>query len=368
MSTGQDTFAGLGRDGASSRRFVVLDGLRGIAAFAVILDHVPSQALAVLTQGRYLAVDFFFTLSGFVLAHAYQQRLEQGLGALQFVRLRFIRLYPMYLMGFGIGAVITACLVLTGNAPFSWREVLFISGFSILFLPTPPGLSQSDTLYPFNGPSWTLLFELVANAIYGLFARALSIRVLLLVLPFLALLAALTILREEDLGAGWKWSHAEVGLVRVMYGFLAGVLICKVSVRLRLPAMPAWGAVLLLVLVLCFPAPEAWRRGFDLLACIALMPVIVAVAQGARATGPVAALATRLGILSYGVYVLHQPVFMGLDAFWTLIGWRGVPGALNVFLVGAVAGGMAWAADSLYDAPARALLARYLPLGRRPGL
>ena len=74
-------------DGAD--RFVLLDGLRGVAAFAVILDHVPGGWLGDLVPGRYLSVDFFFVLSGFVLAHAYGKRLEAGWSPWDFLQARF---------------------------------------------------------------------------------------------------------------------------------------------------------------------------------------------------------------------------------------------------------------------------------------
>src|ERR1700754_3601627 len=87
---------------AGYERFLVLDGLRGVAAFAVILDHVASTTLRSWFPGRYLAVDFFFVLSGFVLAHAYGARLGQqglakpgqaaSLNPLGFLRIRLIRL------------------------------------------------------------------------------------------------------------------------------------------------------------------------------------------------------------------------------------------------------------------------------------
>lgn len=348
------------RSALGTRRFVVLDGLRGIAAFAVIVDHVPSLTLAALTQGRYLAVDFFFVLSGFVLAHAYQSRLDAGMSAAQFMRLRLIRLYPMYLMGLIIGLAVAGYLKMTGGDHTGWKQIIAITGFSVLFLPTPQSLGQYDLLYPFNPPSWTLLFELVANAVYGLFARFLTVRVLMLGLPCFAVAAALTIPQQEDLGAGWKWPHVEIGLIRVMFSFFAGVLIYKLRDRFAYPTIPAWGAALLLLAIVCFPVPEAWRRWFDVLACVLLMPMLVVLAQGAAAKGRIAAIATRLGIMSYGVYVLHQPIYMALRAIWSQLGWSDAPGALNVVLVAGIAGALALAAERLYDVPARRLLSRLI--------
>ena len=88
------------RAAAGAERFALLDGLRGIAAFAVILDHTPPNFLGELIPGRYLAVDFFFVLSGFVLAHAYGRRLEGGWSVFSFMRARVIRLYPLYKKSF----------------------------------------------------------------------------------------------------------------------------------------------------------------------------------------------------------------------------------------------------------------------------
>lgn len=342
------------------RRFVVLDGLRGIAAFAVILDHVPSETLEALTQGRYLAVDFFFILSGFVLAHAYHSRLEAGLGALQFMRLRFIRLYPMYLMGLAIGMAVVIWLRMTDGSSLGWKHIFVIAGFSLLFLPTPAHLGHQDLLYPFNPPSWTLLFELVANAVYGLVARYLTVRILTLILVCFAIVAIITVPKEEDLGAGWKWSHLEIGFVRVMFGFFAGVLIYKLRDKLYFPTVPPWGASFLLLAIICIPVPDAWRRWFDVLACILLMPTLLILAQGAVAKGWVSSVGSRLGIISYGVYILHQPIYMALGAFWHQIGWNDVPGELNVVLVAVVSSVLALAAERLYEVPARRRLARLM--------
>src|SRR5262245_45457012 len=97
-----------------AHRFLVLDGLRGLAAFAVILDHVSSVTLRHWFPGRYLAVDFFFVLSGFVLAHAYGERLQSQLSPWRFMCIRMIRLYPLYLLGLMLGLVLPMIGALRG--------------------------------------------------------------------------------------------------------------------------------------------------------------------------------------------------------------------------------------------------------------
>jgi peptidoglycan/LPS O-acetylase OafA/YrhL len=103
----------------SKRTFVTLDGLRGIAALAIVARHAPVlfNSVSIYVQSdigkptalffeSYLAVDFFVALSGFVLAHAYGQRLRGGMPASEFMTVRLIRLYPLYLLALTITSVI----------------------------------------------------------------------------------------------------------------------------------------------------------------------------------------------------------------------------------------------------------------------
>ena len=87
-----------------SRTFITLDGLRGVAALAVATRHAPFLWQAGHPTGflyeSYLSVDFFFVLSGFVLAYAYDERFRTGMSARQFMSARLIRLYPLYLFAF----------------------------------------------------------------------------------------------------------------------------------------------------------------------------------------------------------------------------------------------------------------------------
>ncbi|MFX8945840.1 acyltransferase family protein, partial [Acinetobacter baumannii] len=64
------------------RSFATLDGLRGVAALLVVYHHEHLAGIVGAPAGAYLAVDLFFLMSGFVIAHAYEARLEQGLSAL----------------------------------------------------------------------------------------------------------------------------------------------------------------------------------------------------------------------------------------------------------------------------------------------
>ena len=159
-------------DGAAKERFVVLDGMRGVAALAVIIDHVASPLMQTLIPGRYLAVDFFFVLSGFVLAHVYLTRLAEGrMSPGAFLRVRAIRFAPLYLAAFALGAALALLYALRGWHEHTLPHVATSALFGVFMLPTPPPLSiWPDAPFPLNGPTWSLFFELAVNAVFALVA------------------------------------------------------------------------------------------------------------------------------------------------------------------------------------------------------
>ncbi len=340
---------------AETHRFLALDGLRGVAAFAVILDHVDSPTLGALVPGRYLAVDFFFVLSGFVLAHAYGARLATGMTALQFMRIRMIRLYPLYLLGLGLGLVVPIVGALKGWEGGALPEIGTIALFSLFFLPAPPIYGFTGThLYPFDSPAWSLFFELVANFFYALIARFLNWRVLAVILPIGAALVAFTVMRHDTVGGpGWLWSHFDAGLARVLYCFFAGVAIYRLRERVKLPSIPAWAAVIALLAIFWVPAQGIWRPAFDAFAGIVLMPLLVMFASGAKVKGVAARVCASLGLLSYGVYVLHVPVKVLTEVALATLHIELPYAVIEVALVAILAAAAAALADRFYDAPVR---------------
>lgn len=346
----------------SLQRFLLLDGLRGLAAFAVILDHTPPNFLGELVPGRYLAVDFFFVLSGFVLAHAYGNRLASGWSTLSFMRARLIRLYPLYLAGLLIGVSLAVLGVVRGwdATPIGQIGVFFL--FGLLFLPAPPiydfGYGQ---LYPFNGPSWSLFFELVVNFIYGLIAKVLTWRLLTIILIVGAIAVAFTVTRHQGVGGpGWMWSHFDAGLARVVFDFFAGVALFRLSGSMRLPRVPAVLPALAFLAIIAAPIPMELRSAYDAGVAIVLMPLLVAFASRASVNRRLAAVCTGLGAMSYGVYVLHVPL-LGFIQVAIASGQFDIPGWGIVCLTVVVAGAAALILGRVYDAPIRGWLTRNLP-------
>jgi len=150
-------------------RYDVLDGLRGVAAISVMLFHYTQDSFPRNTD---MAVDLFFILSGFVIAHSYGSRLQNSMSVLDYTGRRLIRLYPMYIAGIIIGIPVLFLVTKAGLANYSPKSILGNIFLNCFFLPDFNGrtvLELNGTthftgeLFPLNPPSWSLFFELVAS-------------------------------------------------------------------------------------------------------------------------------------------------------------------------------------------------------------
>src|SRR5438445_9480522 len=168
------------------RFFCTLDGIRGLAAILVAMSHtLPFLRPATLDEAH-LAVDIFFLLSGVVLANAYEERLLSGLGGWHFAMIRAIRLYPLY----AFGCLITVISALAGiRADLPPEDLLLSIALAVFLLPNP--FMGNDHIFPLNGPSWTLFFEMLANIYYAVFIHSLTTRHLATIMVVSALGLAL---------------------------------------------------------------------------------------------------------------------------------------------------------------------------------
>jgi len=172
-------------DTASPRhRYEILDGLRGVAALLVIWYHVFEAFATSPVDQRfnhgYLAVDFFFVLSGFVIGHAYDSRWQRGMTAGRFIVRRIIRLQPMVIIGVMLGVVsfiIQGCERWDGTA-VSTSAVIVSFLLGLFMLPALPGtmpeVRGNGEMFPLNGPSWSLFFEYIGSIGYALWLHRLS--------------------------------------------------------------------------------------------------------------------------------------------------------------------------------------------------
>ncbi|AXQ69419.1 O-acetyltransferase [Caulobacter phage CcrBL9] len=299
-------------------RFEVLDALRGVAAVLVMLYHVGNTFsaeagighLAIFAQHGWVAVDFFFMLSGFIIAHAYDAKLATGLGAMPFMKARIKRLYPLYLVGAVLGAFATVCLTLTKDVPVGPAEVIVVLTTTLLFCP----ILGAAPAFVFNVPAWSLFFEIVANLAYAAGFKWTSKRVLLgASLVGLAGLGACHA-AYGTLDVGWSGGNFLGGLARIAFAFPLGALIYRLHVEGRFSWVPRVSPVMLIALLValtCLPAPRNTMIDLPIIATI--FPLYLILAAQSRFAKP-AKLLRQGGDLSYALYATHSPVLVLVSA------------------------------------------------------
>ena len=335
---------------ASKPRYEILDGLRGVAALMVIVFHcfetyIPVFGTQIVNHG-YLAVDFFFVLSGFVIGYAYDDRWDR-MTTWGFFKRRLTRLHPMVIAGTLVGAAMFffagAGFPQTLQNP-GWKIALcFVMG--LLMIPCGTGLDIRGwgEMNSFNGPNWSLTFEYCGNILYAFILRRLpkiALGVLCVICAFFTL----------DLTMGWDvfgffpdgpqytviggWSltgqQLYIGFTRLLYPFLCGLLISRILPGHMSKDNPSgspihlkggfwWCSLALVILfsVPCIGGKTGVPDGIYQAVCILLLfPLIVltgagSVTKGKRST----AVCKWLGDISYPLYITHYP-FMYMQMSW----------------------------------------------------
>lgn len=285
-----------------AHRFDVLDGFRGVAAISVLLAHLVGRAGAPIFMSAYLAVDLFFLLSGFVIAHAYEQKLRDGLSPATFVSLRLQRLYPLVVLGAVIGASVHVA-----DFDGSTFGLLFVR--ALLLIPTRlEEAGPTVWLITFNFVGWSLRYELIANLLYGLIARHLSnltLAVLLLVFGGLLLMKGID---YGSLDFGSRCQEGDDGLYRALFSFFLGIALLRAWQRGLLDRIRAHPIVVAVALVAVMATPHTGPGGgyIDLVAVFLLFPIAIAAGAHARMEGMGARICAWLGIMSYPIYIVQS--------------------------------------------------------------
>ena len=336
------------------RRFATMDGLRGVAAIGVMLYHYTYRRHGGGLSGGPFAVDVFFCLSGFVIAFAYGERLDGGLGFAAFARARLTRLYPMYALGLLLGLVNYAAGGAV-NAP-GLVALAFVSGALMLptFAPFAIGFGAESTnavLFPFNPPAWSLSDELLCNALFAFFRpRGWRLAATLAV----ALAAFIATGWVAGAPAGWGRDNWWAGPPRALFSFYAGVALCDLwrAGRLDFPLKAPWLPLAAVAIAMFCPTRPAWFLPLAVL----LGPASVALAIEAPASAATRRVFDRLGALSYPLYAIHVPALglmrLGYNALAGAPAEAVPPMAVHLGFAGAVIAFSLWLAARI-DAPAR---------------
>ena len=219
-------------------RFVLLDSWRGIAACLVALFHLDAYSHLYdvpFLRNSWLFVDFFFVLSGFVIAANYQQRLLEGFGVGRFLFLRLGRLYPLH---FAMLALFVGCALLkvlgktlvpalasiNPIAPFSTPQEAPDTILANLLL------IHSLHLYDFltwNVPSWSISTEFYTYVVFAVCLIGLRKHAwIALLLAMIGGPVLIVTLSKQNMHTESDW-----GIIRCFYGFAAGVLCWSVYRR-----------------------------------------------------------------------------------------------------------------------------------------
>lgn len=329
------------RAASAAPRFVFLDSLRGLAALAVFQLHVFAIfQIPAGTPNAPFAVDFFFCLSGFVVAHAYDRKLrERRMSFGEFAVRRIERLHPMIVLGVALGAVVAVIKYSQLDRDLSQLPLLVV--MAALIIP----LIWADTIFPLNFPMWSLFFEYLASAVYGLERGRLNTKALTAATAALFVLFGVLKVVESKFGDGAGPLRLALGTARVLYPFAMGALICRSGIWRKAPQISPWILGLALLAMLLAPIDHIAYSG---LLVAVVFPVFVVLGANVPAH-PTDGLWLFLGRLSYPLYIVHAPI---LELVHRLSGHQAAA------LLGVAASiAISWIALRYYDEPLRAWLA-----------
>ena len=362
--------------------YAILDGLRGVAALMVVIYHIfegyafaGGGIIESLNHG-YLAVDFFFILSGFVVGYAYDDRLGKSMKTKDFLKRRLIRLHPMVIMGAVLGAA-TFCI--QGSTQWDGTEisislVMLSMLCAMLFILAIPGgcyeIRGNGEMFPLNGPSWSLLFEYIGNILYALFVRRLSTKLLTAIVVSLGIgytaFAVFDASGYGNMGVGWTLDSINFlgGMLRMLFPFSMGLLLSRNFKPFKVKGS-FWLASSILIIIFAIPyIPSDGNicyNGILEAVCVTLIfPILVRLgASGSTADHKSTAICNFLGRISYPLYMIHYPL-MYLFYAWLIENkapafaetWQA---ALGVYVTCII---LALLCMKLYDEPIRRYLAK----------
>lgn len=359
----------------SKQHLPVLDALRGVAALVVVLFHVfevysgGDHTQQIINHG-YLAVDFFFMLSGYVMAHAYDDRWHVMTLKDFFIR-RLIRLHPLILLGMVLGALLFyfgASELFPKIASTPWWNLLLILIIGCTLLPVPVSMDIRgwNEMHPLNGPAWSLFLEYIANILHALVLRKMSKPMLtvLVVLAGLNLLHLALTSTHGDIIGGWSLEPVQlrIGFTRLLFPYMAGMLLRRL-IEPRQVKNTFLVSVILLVVSLSLPRVgdpnQPWMNGlYDALSVIIVFPLVVYLGAISNVkTGTSQRLSIILGNISYPLYITHFPLVYVYYA-WVSNNKLDLKGGMAVgLMLYGITIVLSWFALKWYDEPIRKKLA-----------
>jgi peptidoglycan/LPS O-acetylase OafA/YrhL len=339
--------------------FAILDGLRGVAALAIVVFHFMEWVYADPSRNfiahGFLAVDFFFCLSGFVIGYAYDDRIRR-LGLAAFFRVRLIRLHPLVILGSVLGLLGFLFDPFAVQPALIGRANLLLTFFcSICLIPLPIMKERAFNLFSFNAPAWSLFWEYVANIFYAIVLYRISRHYLSVLIVLAAAALCLVSYRAGNLLGGWSGPTFWDGCARIAYSFLSGLFIYRANWILK-NSLGFIGLAVLLILAFLMPYTK-WNWLAELLIVLLYFPALIAAGAGATLSPGLKKWCVFSGKLSYPLYMTHYAVMWIFGSYFV----RYKPDALHLSLIVVTGiiflGAFAYLVLLLYDEPIRRYLA-----------
>jgi peptidoglycan/LPS O-acetylase OafA/YrhL len=291
----------------AQQRFDVLDALRGLCALLVVLFHLPISShihgLPLLRHG-YLFVDFFFVLSGFVIAHAYGARLGSVKEVGPFIAKRLGRVWPLHAVMLAAFIGIELCRLW-----FHFDQATpFVRDRSVEAIFTNLLLIQSFNIHDYltwNGPAWSISVEMGAYVVFAA-VMVLAPRRFVPISLIIIVGGALIVLFNAPRFMNTTFNF---GFPRAAYGFFLGCLVHRVWVRKPptfSPAVASWlqAACLVLVGVYVSYADGPWTVAAPLFFAVSIW--IFAEERGLISRLLSVRPMLALGHWSYSIYMVHM--------------------------------------------------------------
>lgn len=345
----------------SKPHYDLLDGLRGTAAITIVVFHFlefvyPDYSKNFLGHG-FLAVDFFFCLSGFVIGYAYDERITK-IGRWQFFKARLIRLHPLVLFGSILG-LIGVWIDPFSNASYDAGQLLLIFLFSVLLIPYPVMSDRGFGLFGLNTPSWSLFFEYVANILYGLWLYRINRRTLAVLWVLATIWIGWASYKAGTLIGGWDGKSAWDGAARISYSFVAGLFVYRSAwvVKNKLGFI---GLSVLLLLAFMVPYFK-WNWLVETVIVVFYFPLLLILGVGAQLSNGMRALCVFFGKISYPLYMTHIPMIWIFGNYYNSHQVDTIQLTLIIIIGTAFSLGLAYLIMLWYDQPVR----KYLQVKRQ---
>lgn len=342
----------------TKQHFEILDGLRGLAAIAVVIFHFmewvyPDPSKNFIGHG-FLAVDFFFCLSGFVIGYAYDNRVEK-MGIMKFLTSRLIRLHPLIVLGSTLGLMTFLFDPFGGNAEsYTSGNILLIVIASMLLIPFPVMQERGFNLFGLNAPSWSLFWEYVANIVYALILWRISRKILLLSTILAGVVLCLVSYRAGNLLGGWDKTSFWDGGARVAFSFLAGLTIYRFNWIIK-NNLGFIGMCVLLSFAFLMPFGQ-WNWRTEPLVVLCYFPLLIALGAGATLTNGLKNLCVFSGKISYPLYMTHYSALWIFGHYYTTHKPAADELAIIVITSSILLVGMAYLVMVVFDTPVRKYL------------